>query len=69
MRKSNKGRVLNYLTEYIILTRNELQSFSSLSEFGKGAVLAYIECLEILSNWSGFKKFSITDIEKHFGIN
>ena len=68
MQKLNERQILNYLIEYIILTLNEFDKPSRLSDFGEGSVLAYIECLEILSQWKGFKKFGITDIESHFGI-
>ena len=68
MEKLNKKEVLNYLIEYLIMTLKEYGSLYHLTDFGEGAVLAYIECLEILSQWKGFKKFGITDIEAHFGI-
>ena len=68
MQKLNKKQVLNYLIEYIIITLKEFNGLSNLSEFGEGTVLAYIECLEILSQWKGFKKFGIDDIESYFGI-
>lgn len=68
MQKLSKRRMLNYLIEYIILTLNELCEQTRLSDFGEGTLLAYVECLEILSQWKGFRKFGIIDIESHFGI-
>ncbi len=61
MRKklSNK-KLLKYLIEYIIMTLNELAGTDS------GEFWAFLECLEILSKWSGFKKYGIKDIEAHF---
>lgn len=68
MQKLNKRQILNYLIEYIINTLKEIDNPSDLSDFGEGTVFAYIECLEILSKWKGFRKFGITDIESYFGI-
>ena len=42
------------------MTLNELAGTDS------GEFWAFLECLEILSKWSGFKKYGIKDIEAHF---
>lgn len=65
----SKRKILNYLSEYLILTLNELKESKTLSDFNEGGLWAYIECLEIVSMWIGFKKYGITDIEKEFQIN
>ena len=38
------------------------------SDFNDGEFWAFIECLEILGEWSGFKEYGINDIEKHFSV-
>lgn len=60
--------ILNDLVQYIILSLNEIKSSDIKTDFSEGEAIAFIECLEILSKWSGFKKFGIKDIEKHFNI-
>lgn len=64
----SKRHLLTYLTEYIIMSLNELNEILTLSDFAEGELLAYVECLEILSKWKGFKKYGIEDIEKHFNV-
>ena len=69
MNKYGKRKILNYLTEYLIMTLNELTSVRNDSDFNDGEFWAYIECLEVLSMWSGFKKYKMEDIEKQFNLN
>ena len=64
----NDKNVLEYLSEYIILNLNEINTVRNRSDFNEGELSAYVECLEILSEWRGFKKFGINDIEKSFGV-
>ena len=59
-------KLLIYLTEYLILALNELSELKDLSDFDCGEYWAFIECLEILSKWHGFKNFRIDNIEQHF---
>lgn len=68
MNKVGGTEILNYLTEYLILSLNELVSADGNSEFNDGEFWAFIECLEILSMWSGFTKYQTEDIEKAFCI-
>lgn len=67
-KKFNKSKILKYMSEYLIFTLNDVKGEKDLSEFAEGELVAYVECLEILSKWTGFKKYGISDIEKEFSI-
>ncbi|MDE7379914.1 MAG: hypothetical protein K2N14_02565 [Clostridia bacterium] len=60
--------VLNYISEYLIMALDELTEEKSNDGFVEGEITAYVECLEILNFWNGFKRFGITDIEKKYQI-
>ena len=66
MNEVGKTEILNYLIEYLILSLNELASTDNYNDFTDGEFWAYVECLEILSMWSGFTKYRTEDIEKTF---
>ena len=67
-KKLSERQILDYLTDYLILNLNELQSLKTLSVFNEGEYLAYLECVEILSKWKHFKQYGITDIESYFKV-
>ena len=65
----SKRKLLDYMADYLITTLTELKNYESLTEFNEGCLWAFIECLEIVSMWIGFKKYGIKDIEKEFQTN
>ena len=70
MNKSNstEEEVLSYLTEYLISSLDELTQTGYSDEFIKGETTAYVDCLEVLSRWRGFKVYGIANIEKKYRI-
>lgn len=60
--------VLTYLTEYLISSMDELAQVGNSDEFIKGETTAYVDCLEVLSWWRGFKRYGIENIEKKYRI-
>lgn len=62
------GELLNYMAEYIISALEDLDGVLSGGEFISGQITAFVDCLEILEKWDGFKRFGITDVEKKFHI-
>lgn len=67
-KKLNGDKILELLTENILINLNELFENKSPSEFNNGGRYAYVECLEILSCWSHFPEFGISDIEKKYPV-
>ncbi len=67
-RKLKADKILNLLVENIMINLNELFENKSPSEFNKGGRYAYIECLEILSCWSHFPDFGISNIEEKYPV-
>lgn len=61
--------VLEYLSEYIMMSLNELCGVEHKTKFTEGSFWAFLECLEVISKWSSFEKYGINDIEKHFSFN
>lgn len=67
-RKLNGKQILEKLIDTILLSLDELFAANSPSEFNEGERYAYIECLEIISLWSEFSKYDITDVETKYLI-
>ena len=63
MNKLEKNEILNYLAEYLISVLEELALVKDNCGFLDGEFWAYIECLEILSMWTGFEKYKINESE------
>lgn len=61
--------VLKYLTEYLILSLDELTETKTADSFVEGEITAYVDCLEILNRWKGFERYGITNIEKKYQID
>ncbi|MBD5584711.1 MAG: hypothetical protein HDQ88_06485 [Clostridia bacterium] len=70
MLKSDKTSdvVVDYLINYLLLTLDELTIPRTGRAFDEGAICAYVECLEVLSQWQEFPKFGISDIEKKYPV-
>ena len=64
----NHEEGLNYICEYLIMALDELTEEKSGDDFIDGEITAYVECLEILNLWNGFKRFGIANIEKKYQI-
>ncbi len=67
-KKQNSRRVLKGLIDYLILSLNELKDVQRKTMFAEGEITAYVECLEYISRWTGYKKYGIEDIERQFPI-
>lgn len=67
-KKQNSAAVLKNLIEYLIISLEEINEVKNLSQFSEGEVIAFVECLEITSKWTKYKKFGIKDIEKHYPV-
>ncbi|MDE6075755.1 MAG: hypothetical protein K2G26_04895 [Clostridia bacterium] len=60
--------LLTYLAEYLIWALDELTKCRTAEGFINGEITAYVDCLEILNFWEGFKRYGIADIEKKYQI-
>lgn len=71
MNKKNftEEELLHYLAEYIIASLDELTVCGNADGFVSGEITAYVDCLEILNFWEGFKRYGITNIEKKYQID
>ncbi len=63
----NEKQLLHKFINFLIGSLGELNRMAR-SDFNDGEFWAFIECLEILGEWSGFKEYGINDIEKHFSV-
>lgn len=68
-RKSNGNTILKTLIENIIINLDELSGDKNASDFIEGGRYAFLECLEILSNWTFYHKYGIEDIYKKYPID
>lgn len=68
-RKSNGNKILKALIENIIINLDELAENNTPSEFVDGGRYAFLECLEILSDWSSFHKYGINDIYEKYPVD
>ncbi|MDE5765882.1 MAG: hypothetical protein K2I17_01780 [Clostridia bacterium] len=60
--------LLTYLAEYLISSLDELTRCPTTDGFINGEIIAYVDCLEILNFWKGFRRYGIVDIEKKYQI-
>ena len=60
--------LLTYLAEYLISSLDELTQCRTADGFINGEITAYVDCLEILNFWKGFRRYGIADIEKKYQI-
>lgn len=67
-KKSCSATVLRNLIEYLIMCLEELTDTQEPSQYSEGVISAFVECLEITSKWTNYRKFGIEDIEKRFPI-
>jgi len=49
-------------------TLDELTCIPHRSEFFEGEIIAFVECLEILSDWDGFEKFFKGNVEDKYPV-
>ena len=61
-------QIVKFMTRYIIETLDELTQTAPLNDFIQGEVNAFVECLEILSDWKDYLKYGIDDIEKVYPV-
>lgn len=61
-------QLLKYLADYLISSLDELTETKTADSFVNGEITAYVDCLEILNYWKGFKRYGITNIEKKYQI-
>ncbi len=67
-KKLNSAKVIRELIEYLTLSLDELTNMPTISPFSEGEIIAFVECLELLSKWTSYHKFGVVDIEKRFPI-
>lgn len=67
-RKYRGSIVLKRLIEYLMLSLDELTTSHNISQFTEGQIIAFVECLEFVSNWTSYHKYGIENIEQHFPI-
>ena len=61
--------LLTYLAEYLISSLDELTQCRTAEGFINGEITAYVDCLEILYFWEGFKRYGIANVEKKYPID
>lgn len=65
----NSEKVLCKVCDCIIQNLEELTELADYSQFVNGQIIAFVECLEILSAWKGFVKYGVKDVEQRFPID
>ena len=50
------------------MSLDELTCIPHRSEFFEGEIIAFVECLEILSDWDGFEKFFKGNVEDKYPV-
>lgn len=69
MKGKGSSKVLKELIEHLMLCLDDLTSMENVSQFAKGEIIAYVECLEAVSSWTKYHKFGIENIEQHYQID
>lgn len=67
-KKRRSASILKSLIEYLMMSIDELNAMQEASQFSEGSKIAFIECLEITSEWTGYHKFGVENIEQYFNI-
>ncbi len=67
-KKQSSAKVLKNLISYLLISLEELTSSPENSQFSDGEIIAFVECLEITSKWTGYDKCGIKDIEQRFPV-
>lgn len=68
IKKLKSTKILLKLVNYLLSTLDDLTSIENVSDFTEGEIIAFVECLEIISGWERFHTLKIGDIERKYPV-